>query len=157
MHITLHTDYALRVLIYLASNDERLPTIQEISERFDISRSHLMKVVNQLIRNGFVEGIRGKGGGLRLARPPAGIGIGDVVRKMETDLSLVECFTDTSRCLLTSSCMLRGVLDDALEAFFASLDKVTLAQLLGPAQRQILFMPQRPPVPAADRGAPADG
>ncbi|WP_153160684.1 Rrf2 family transcriptional regulator [Zoogloea sp. 1C4] len=157
MHITLHTDYALRVLIYLASNDERLPTIQEISERFDISRSHLMKVVNQLIRNGFVEGIRGKGGGLRLARPPAGIGIGDVVRKMETDLSLVECFTDTSRCLLTSSCKLRGVLDDALEAFFASLDKVTLAQLLGPAQRQILFMPQRPPVPATDRGAPADG
>ncbi|MCK6375817.1 MAG: Rrf2 family transcriptional regulator, partial [Zoogloea sp.] len=92
MHITLHTDYALRVLIYLASNEERLPTIQEISARFDISRSHLMKVVNQLIRNGFVEGIRGKGGGLRLARPPAGIGIGDVVRKMETDLSLVECF-----------------------------------------------------------------
>ena len=157
MHITLHTDYALRVLIYLASNDERLPTIQEISERFDVSRSHLMKVVNQLIRNGFVEGIRGKGGGLRLARPPADIGVGDVVRKMETDLSLVECFSDTSRCLLTASCKLRGVLDNALEAFFASLDKVSLAQLLGPAQRQILFMPQRPASPAADRGTPSEG
>ena len=143
MHITLHTDYALRVLIYLASNDERLPTIQEISERFDISRSHLMKVVNQLIRNGFVEGIRGKGGGLRLARPPAGIGIGDVVRKMETDLSLVECFTDTSRCLLTASCRLKGVLNTALEAFFASLDQVTLAEVLGPAQHQLLHVLRR--------------
>lgn len=149
MHITLHTDYALRVLIYLASNEERLPTIQEISERFDISRSHLMKVVNQLIRNGFVEGIRGKGGGLRLARPPADIGVGDVVRKMETDLALVECFSESSRCLLTSSCALRGVLDAALEAFFASLDKVVLAQLLGPAQRQILHVLQRMPPPSA--------
>ena len=145
MHITLHTDYALRVLIYLASNDERLPTIQEISARFDISRSHLMKVVNQLIRNGFVEGIRGKGGGLRLARPPAEIGVGDVVRKMETDLALVDCFTGSRSCLLSSSCRLRGVLDNALGAFLASLDRVSLADLLGPAQHEILFMPQRTP------------
>lgn len=140
MHITQHTDYALRVLIFLASNEHRLPTIQEISERFEISRSHLMKVVNQLIRNGFVEGIRGKGGGLRLARPPAEIWIGEVVRKMEVDLALVECFTEGSRCLLTSRCRLKGVFDVALEAFFKSLDTVSLAEVLGPAQREILHV-----------------
>jgi len=140
MHITQHTDYALRVLIFLASNEHRLPTIQEISERFEVSRSHLMKVVNQLIRNGFVEGIRGKGGGLRLARPASEILIGDVVRKMETDLVLVECFSDESRCLLTANCNLKGVFAHALEAFLAALDKVPLTQVLSPSQRQLLHV-----------------
>lgn len=140
MHITLHTDYALRVLIFLASNEGRLSTIQEIAGRFDISRSHLMKVVNQLIHNGFVEGVRGKGGGLRLARRPADIRVGEVVRQMETGLRLVECFSDASRCLLTTSCHLRGVLDEALEAFFASLNRSTLADLLGPAQHEMLHV-----------------
>jgi Rrf2 family transcriptional regulator, nitric oxide-sensitive transcriptional repressor len=143
MHITQHTDYALRVLIFLASNEHRLATIQEISERFEVSRAHLMKVVNQLIRNGFVEGIRGKGGGLRLARPAPDIAVGDVIRKMETDLALVECFSENSRCLLTADCQLKGVLADALEAFFASLDRVPLSQILGPTQRQMLFVPRR--------------
>ena len=143
MHITQHTDYALRVLIFLASNEHRLATIQEISERFEVSRAHLMKVVNQLIRNGFVEGIRGKGGGLRLARPAPDIAVGDVIRKMETDLALVECFSENSRCLLTAGCQLKGVLADALEAFFASLDRVPLSQILGPTQRQMLFVPRR--------------
>ena len=83
MHITQHTDYGLRLLTYLGANSERQVTIGEISERFDISRSHLMKVANQLVRDGFVEGIRGKGGGLRLARAPADINIGAVVRRME--------------------------------------------------------------------------
>ena len=140
MHITQHTDYALRVLIFLASNEHRLPTIQEISERFEVSRSHLMKVVNQLIRNGFVEGLRGKGGGLRLARLPSEILIGDVVRKMETDLAMVECFSDESRCLLTANCKLKGVFADALDAFLASLDKVPLTEVLSPSQRQLLHV-----------------
>lgn len=73
------------------------------------------------------------------------ISVGDVVRKMEVDMALVECFTDTSRCLLTSSCRLRGVLDQALESFFASLDKVSLAELLGPTQREILHVLKREP------------
>jgi len=143
MHITQHTDYALRVLIFLASNEHRLPTIKEISERFEVSRSHLMKVVNQLIRNGFVEGVRGKGGGLRLARPASEILVGEVVRRMETDFALVECFGDGSRCLLTSHCRLRGVLADALEAFLASLDKVPLSAVLSPSQRQLLHVLKR--------------
>ncbi|KAB2962729.1 Rrf2 family transcriptional regulator [Zoogloea sp.] len=143
MHITQHTDYALRALIYLAANEQRLVTIQEVSERFEVSRSHMMKVVNQLIRNGFVEGVRGKGGGMRLARRPTEIRVGDVVRRMETDLALVECFTDTSRCLLTSTCRLKGVLNNALEAFFESLDRVTLAEVLGPTQHQLLHVLKR--------------
>lgn len=143
MHITQHTDYALRVLIFLAANDHRLPTIQEISERFDVSRSHLMKVVNQLIRNGFVEGVRGKGGGLRLARPAAGIMIGEVVRRTETDLALVECFSDASHCLLTGNCNLKGVFATALEAFLASLDQVSLAQVLTPSQHALLHVLKR--------------
>ncbi|WP_290904995.1 Rrf2 family transcriptional regulator [Aquabacterium sp.] len=138
MHITQHTDYALRVLIYLATNTDRLPTVQEIAVRFDISRTHLMKVVNGLIRHGFVEGIRGKGGGLRLASQPSEISIGDVVRKMEGEPVLVECFGAQSKCLLTQNCRLTGVFRNALNAFFASLDAVTLEELLGPAQWQTL-------------------
>jgi len=143
MHITQHTDYALRVLIFLAANEHRLATIQEIAGRFELSRSHLMKVVNQLIRNGFVEGLRGKGGGLRLARPASAIRIGDVVRRMEVDLALVECFGDGSRCLLTSTCRLRGVLADALEAFLTTLDKVSLAEVLSQPQHQLLHVMKR--------------
>ncbi|WP_374261641.1 Rrf2 family transcriptional regulator [Zoogloea sp.] len=143
MHITHHTDYALRVLIFLAANAHRLATIQEISERFEVSRTHLMKVVNQLIRNGFVEGLRGKGGGLRLAQPARSIFLGEVVRKMESDLALVECFTTDSGCLLTGSCRLKGALAGALEAFLASLDRVSLADMLGPEQQRILFVSQR--------------
>ena len=130
MHITQHTDYALRVLIYLAANTARLVTIAEVSQRFDISRSHLMKVANQLVREGFVDGLRGKGGGLRLARPAAQIGIGAVVRRMERGMELVECFGHDSNCLLTSNCKLKGVLATALEAFLQSLDRVSFAEVL---------------------------
>lgn len=140
MHITQHTDYALRVLIYLATNTERLPTVQEIAERFDVSRTHLMKVVNGLIRHGFVLGVRGKGGGLRLAATPSAISVGDVVRKMEGEPVLVECFGDQSKCLLTKSCRLTGVFRQALDAFFASLDAVTLADVVGPSQWQTLHV-----------------
>lgn len=143
MHITQHTDYALRVLIYLASNEHRLATIQEIAERFDISRSHLMKVVNQLIRNGFVEGVRGKGGGLRIARPAGEIMIGQVVRKMEADFILVDCFNETSSCILTEHCCLKGVFANALEAFLAVLDQVPLSQVATPAQQQLLHVLKR--------------
>lgn len=138
MHITQHTDFALRVLIYLATQEERLPTIQEIAERFDISRNHLMKVVNGLIRFGYVEGIRGKGGGLRLARGPADISVGEVLRRMEGDPVLVECFSDQSQCLLTGRCRLQTVLKRALAAFFAVLDPITLDELRGPTQQQVL-------------------
>ena len=82
---------------------------------------------------------------MRLARPPQQIAVGDVVRKMESDLALVECFTDKSRCLLTATCQLKGVLGAALEAFFASLDKVPLSEVMGPSQRALLHVLKRMP------------
>lgn len=136
MYITQHTDYALRALIYLGSNEDRLVTIQEISERFAVSRNHLMKVVNALIRAGFVEGVRGKGGGLRLALAPEDIGVGEVVRGTEESLALVECFdAESSTCNIAPACLLKGVFKKATEAFFAELDRYTLADLLRPASR----------------------
>lgn len=138
MHITQHTDYALRVLIYLGTNEDRLVTILEISDRFAVSRSHLMKVVNQLIRSGFVEGVRGKGGGLRLARPPAEIGVGDVVRRMERGMEIVECFGSGCSCILDPSCKLKAALGKALDAFLKVLDGISLADLLGQQESLIL-------------------
>ncbi|WP_227817739.1 Rrf2 family transcriptional regulator [Nitrogeniibacter aestuarii] len=140
MHITQHTDYALRVLMFLAANEHRRPTIKEISDTFGISRNHLMKVVNALIREGFVQGMRGRGGGLRLAQPPAQIRIGTVVRVMEPGLNLVECFGTGGECLLQPGCRLTGVLSRALEAFMAQLDAATLADIVGPRQHQVMFV-----------------
>lgn len=145
MHITQHTDYALRALIYLGSNPDRLVTILEISERFDVSRTHLMKVVSKLIRAGFIEGIRGKGGGLRLQRAPIEIRIGDVVREMEPDLELAECFGTSSSCVLNPECKLKHALLNALSAFLASLDSVSLANLLGERESSLLHLLQRMP------------
>lgn len=143
MHLTQHTDYALRVLIYLAVNADRLVTIAEVSERFDISRSHLMKIANHLVRDGFVDGLRGKGGGLRLAHAPEAINIGAVVRSMERGMALVECFGTDSQCLLTPDCRLKGVLGRALEAFLQALDGVSLAELVDKPQREVLHILRR--------------
>lgn len=144
MHITQHTDYALRTLIYLGSNTERLVTILEVSDRFSVSRAHLMKVVNQLIRAGFVEGMRGKGGGLRLARPASEIVVGEVVRRMERRMEIVECFGEGCKCILDPDCKLKNALSAALEAFLNVLDGLTLADLLGERATQVLkfFKPQ---------------
>jgi Rrf2 family nitric oxide-sensitive transcriptional repressor len=142
MYITQHTDYALRALIYLGTNADRLVTIQEISERFAVSRNHLMKVVNALIRAGFVEGVRGKGGGLRLARVPREIVVGAVVREMEPGMDLVECFGAGCQCILDPSCKLKVILSNALAAFLKVLDDMSLADLLGKSERSILkFLP----------------
>lgn len=133
MYITQHTDYALRVLIHVASNQENPGTritIAGISELFGISRSHLMKVVNKLVREGFLEGVRGKGGGLRLAQPADDIRIGDVVSRMEPNMVLVECFEADHNCILGPACKLKGALNKALKAFLASLNETTLADLV---------------------------
>src|ERR1700743_3445020 len=92
MRLTSYTDFSLRVLMYLALHPDRRPTIAEIAGRYGISRTHLMKVVHQLGLKGYVETVRGKGGGLRLARPMTEITVGEVVRRMEPDMALVACF-----------------------------------------------------------------
>jgi Rrf2 family nitric oxide-sensitive transcriptional repressor len=123
--------------MYCAQSESRqtAATIQEIAEQHDISKSHLTKIVMTLAADGYLITSRGRGGGLRLGRPASEILIGEVVRKTESDFSMVECFQDgISRCALMPSCRLKNVLADALKAFFEKLDSVTLADLMVDAQ-----------------------
>jgi len=131
MRLTVHTDYALRMLIYLAVKDDGLATIAEIADRYAISQNHLMKVANHLGEAGFITTVRGKGGGLRLARPADRINLGAVVRRAEPDMTLVPCFTpgDTS-CRIGPACGLPPILLEAREAFLAVLDRYTIADLV---------------------------
>ena len=130
MRLSDYTDYTLRVLMYCAANPDRLVTIAEISDRHRVSKNHLMKIVSDLGRQGLVETTRGRGGGVRLLKAPSAIRVGDVVRSSETDFRLVECFdASTDTCTLTPTCRLRKVLRNALSAYFAELDGVTLADI----------------------------
>jgi len=136
MRLTSFTDYALRVLILLGLAPDRLVTIDELAVRYGISRNHVMKVVHRLGTLGYVETIRGKGGGVRLARDPAAVRIGDVVRDFEEDMTIVECFdTLTNTCPIQTSCLLRGMVRDATAQFLSELDRHTLAELLRPQRR----------------------
>lgn len=130
MRLTLMADYALRVLMYAAQRPERLCTIAEIAQAHEISETHLMKVTHRLALQGWIETVRGKGGGMRLAHDPRDINLGEVVRGIEPDFDLVECFASDGRCTLTGRCRLAGLLGGALGAFMAHLDGFTLADLL---------------------------
>jgi Rrf2 family nitric oxide-sensitive transcriptional repressor len=130
MRLTSFTDFALRLLMYAAAHEDRLITIEEASEVYNISRAHLMKIANALTRAGFLKTVRGRSGGLTLAKPPPKIKLGDVVRVTEPDFTLVECFGSGNRCTITRSCRLRGILHEGLDAFTAVLDKYTLADLM---------------------------
>jgi Rrf2 family nitric oxide-sensitive transcriptional repressor len=130
MRLTSFTDFALRLLMYAAAHQDRLITIEEASEVYDISRAHLMKVTNTLTRAGFLKAVRGRSGGLMLAKPPSKIRLGDVVRATEPDFALVECFADGNQCIITRSCRLRRFLHEGLDAFNAVLDKYTLVDLM---------------------------
>jgi Rrf2 family nitric oxide-sensitive transcriptional repressor len=130
MRLTNFTDFALRLLMYAAAHEDRLITIEEASEVYDISRAHLMKITNTLTRAGFLKAVRGRSGGLMLAKPPHKIRLGEVVRATEPDFALVECFNADNQCIITRSCRLRGILHEGLGAFNAVLDKYTLADLI---------------------------
>jgi Rrf2 family transcriptional regulator, nitric oxide-sensitive transcriptional repressor len=131
MRLTMQTDYALRMLIQLGVHTNRLVTIRETASTYQVSKNHMMKVAHRLCLEGFVVTVRGNGGGLRLAKRPSEINIGDVVRRMETDFSLVGCFEPRCEdCRISSACLLRSALRNALRAFLETLDEYTLQDLL---------------------------
>jgi Rrf2 family nitric oxide-sensitive transcriptional repressor len=132
MRLTLYTDYALRVLIHVAVADGKLITISDIAKSFDISKQHLTKVVSDLSRKGYLDTVRGRGGGIRLRRPPRDINIGEVVRETEDRLDVIGCLGQRDYCPIERVCVLRGVLHDAIQAFLAVLDGYTLADLIKP-------------------------
>ena len=153
MRLTQWTDFTLRVLMYCAATDgrEQPVTITEVAEGYGISRSHLMKIVQQLSAQGLLETTRGRGGGMRLMRPAAEINVGAVVRSTETDFNLVECFDPaTNQCRLSSHCRLQGVLGRAMQAYLSELDGVTLADLVptpgnaAPTAHTVHWMPRLP-------------
>jgi len=137
MKLTRFTDYSLRVLIYLGIKDDGRVTIREISEAYGISRNHLMKVVSLLTRMGYLDARRGPGGGIALARPPREIVIADVVRDMEDDLNLVECFCEGGTCIIKPMCKLKSALNQALTAYLDTLERYTLLDLLRPRNQLI--------------------
>ncbi|MCE2563622.1 Rrf2 family transcriptional regulator [Komagataeibacter sp. FNDCF1] len=132
MRLTLHTDYAIRVLVYLARNPERRVSVHEISGSHGISHNHLVKVVNRLSNSGVIHARRGRSGGLQLPRQPNEIIIGDIVRLMETDMdSVVMCQPENGQhCLLADICRLRHLLARSMHAFLQVLDETTLHDIL---------------------------
>ncbi|GBR09541.1 Rrf2 family transcriptional regulator [Acetobacter oeni] len=143
MKLTLHTDYALRTLIYLGIHTDRLVSIREVAQVYGISENHLVKIIHRLGLGGFIETARGRNGGLKLARPASEIGIGDVVRYTEEDLGLVTCMQPEQAaaghcCILSDVCRLRGVLGEALASFMTVLDHYTLEGMITPDERRRL-------------------
>ena len=137
MRLTRWTDYALRVLMYCVACQarEQPVTISEVAAAHNISRSHLTKIVQELAAQGLLETTRGRGGGMRLMKPASSISIGAVVRLMETDFDMVECFNPAlNTCRMDAHCVLKGVLGRATRAYLTALDGVTLADLVPQAQ-----------------------
>ena len=140
MQLTRFTDYGLRILTYLALKpEEELANITEVTELYDLSRNHVVKIVHSLSKAGFLQTIRGKGGGIRLQRQPEKIGLGDLVRHLEPSLDIVDC--DIPVCRINQVCQLRPILDEARDAFLAVLDNYTLADLIAKPEplRKVLF------------------
>lgn len=126
MRLTLFTDYSIRVLLYLGARPDRLCSIAEVARGYGVSQNHMMKVVNELVRSGYVESVRGRFGGIRLARAPEEINIGTVIRHTEDGFDLLDC----GNCVIAPACGLTGVLKEAVGAFLKVLDAYSLADLL---------------------------
>lgn len=130
MRLTLQTDFALRVLIYCGVNTNGRTTIRDIAQSYQISENHLMKVVNKLTSLGYLTAIRGRTGGIKLAPSTIEVPLGELVRSLETDLTLVPCFIGEGGCVIRKVCLLKTAIDEATSAFFQSLDRRTFGDLL---------------------------
>lgn len=136
MRLTTYTDYALRVLMFVGLKNNELVRIDAVATSFGISRNHLSKIVHNLGAKQYLRTVQGRNGGFQLARDPADISVGQVVRDFEPDFNLVECFdSSTSKCRIQPSCVLAGELDAALGAFLKRLDGVTISDLIRPRQK----------------------
>lgn len=131
MQLTMFTDYGLRTLMFLASNQSRLCNVKEIAEHFNISRNHLVKVVHKLAQLEYINTTKGKGGGIMLNLKPASVRLGDLVRALEPNMNLVECFDKkTNTCLMINTCKLKHRLMNANHAFIDSLNESTLEDII---------------------------
>lgn len=143
MQLTTFTDYGLRALMYLAAEPDRLCSVRELAEHYGISRNHLVKVVHKLSQLGYIASTKGKGGGIRLARNPAELNLGDMIRSLEPNMDIVECFDkDTNTCKVTNSCHLKHFLFDAKQVFIESLNQHTLADAV--PNKSLFLEPLRP-------------
>lgn len=154
MRLTTMTDYAMRLLMYVGQKPERLCTIAEVAGAYGISEAHLMKITHQLGLNGWLETVRGKGGGMRLGAAPADINLGAVVRSIEPDFYLVDCLTHETDCSLTGRCKLTGIMSGALQSLMQYLDRFTLADLLPPSDPIEAIDTPRPPSDGPNRHIP---
>lgn len=128
MQLTIFTDYGLRSLMFLAAQPNKLCSVQEIADHYGISYNHLVKVVHRLSQLGYVQSVRGKGGGIKLAKDAMTLKLGDLVKTLEPNMDIVECFNrDTNTCRITNNCQLKHYLFEAKSAFIASLNNRTLA------------------------------
>lgn len=148
MRLALSTDYALRLLMLVGLESDRLVTIEEVADRFHISKNHLMKVAYQLGQAKYLDTVRGRNGGLRLGKAPDQIVVGEIVRTMEPDFAVVECEISTGRCRITPSCVLRVAMREAVGAFLEKLDQYTLGDLLRPKSKlqRLLGVDQEPAI-----------
>jgi Rrf2 family nitric oxide-sensitive transcriptional repressor len=134
MRLTVYSDYALRLMMYLCLNNDRLATITEVAESYDISKAHLMKITNELGQKGLIETVRGRQGGMRLGKSAAAISVGDIIRACEPDFAIVPCFEAKGAivCVIQPACVLKRALAAATAAFLETLDGYTLADLVRP-------------------------
>jgi Rrf2 family nitric oxide-sensitive transcriptional repressor len=131
VQLSLHADYALRVLVYLGTHPGRVVTTQEVSSAYGISKNHLVRVIHTLAEHGYIDIHAGRSGGVTLAREPNAIRLGEVVRYAEPNLRLAECFDkNTNTCPIASVCGLKGMLNEALNSFLATLNRYTIADIV---------------------------
>ncbi len=165
MRLTVYTDYAIRLLLYLGLKQDGLATIQDISKAYGISRNHLMKITHRLGRAGYIETVRGRGGGIRISKRALQATLGELVRQTEDDFTLVECFEEeTSTCVIRENCYVRPIMAEALAAYLAVLDRYTLNEVVAAHRRGLhslmgILMPAEapadPPLPVPAPAAPS--